>query len=127
MNYKIKAIFPTEKEANSASSELFSAGFRKEFNGYTQNALAHPEALVEDHKIEKNSVTVFTPNLNRAFKAKNILAKIGAVSTKMKSGFSNKTLFEETKTAFTNLVGDLQQNLPRSQSRSVLKIGISEK
>ena len=85
------------------------------------------DTLVEDHKIEKNSVTVFTPNLNRAFKAKNILAKIGAVSTKMKSGFSNKTLFEETKTAFTNLVGDLHQNLPRSQSRSALKIGISEK
>ena len=69
MNYKIQAIFATESEANSASSLLHAAGYRKEFLGYTQNAHLQPESLVEDHHIDKNYVTVLTTNLNRAFKA----------------------------------------------------------
>ena len=90
MNYKIQAIFATESEANSASSLLHAAGYRKEFLGYTQNAHLQPESLVEDHHIDKNYVTVFTKNLNRAFKARNILSRIGAVSIKMKHQFSQK-------------------------------------
>jgi hypothetical protein len=53
MNYKIQAIFATESEANSASSLLYAAGYRKEFLGYTQNADLQPESLVEDHYIDK--------------------------------------------------------------------------
>ena len=92
MNYKIQAIFATESEANSASSLLHAAGYRKEFLGYTQNAHLQPESFVEDHHIDKNYVTVFTKNLNRAFKARNILSRIGAVSIKMKHQFSQQII-----------------------------------
>ncbi len=114
MNYKIKAIFTNENEANSASPLLYAAGFRKEFLGYTQNANIQPESLVEDHQIEKNCVTVFTPNLNRAFKARNILKKIGAVSTKMKQQFSRNSIKEEKIPVFENLVTEFQKQFIRA-------------
>ena len=111
MNYKIKAIFTTENEAFSASPVLCAAGYRKEFLGYTQNANIQPESLVEDHKIDKNSVTVYTPNLNRAFKAKNILTRIGAISTQMKMPFSQNILNKEKTATFKNFVNQIQNNL----------------
>ena len=112
MNYKIKAFFNNENEAKVAASVLRTNGFKKEFTGYTQNANIQPESLVEDHYIRKNSVTVFTPNLNRAFKAKNLMAKIGAVSTKMKTEFSGGSIKAETKTAIKNILESIQSKIP---------------
>ena len=111
MNYKIQAIFATESEANSASSLLHAAGYRKEFLGYTQNAHLQPESLVEDHHSDKNYVTVFTKNLNRAFKARNILSRIGAVSIKMKHQFSQQIIKVEKTTIFKKIVNEIHNNL----------------
>ena len=75
MNYHIFGIFPTINNALSAAKQLEKAGYVKQFIGFTQNSKIRPEALVEDHFIDENEVTVYTPNLNRAHKAKNILLK----------------------------------------------------
>ncbi|WP_304344413.1 hypothetical protein [Chryseobacterium koreense] len=111
MNYKIKAVFPSEKDAANAASILRKAGYKKEFLGYTQNENTQPEKLVEENHIEKNMVTVFTPNLNRAYKAKNMMSKIGAISTKVKNILTNNIISEERKNNFKNLVNSLHKNL----------------
>ena len=83
MNYHIFGIFPTINNALSAAKQLEKAGYVKQFIGFTQNSKIRPEALVEDHFIDENEVTVYTPNLNRAHKAKNILLKFGAEINKI--------------------------------------------
>ncbi|WP_447950942.1 hypothetical protein [Chryseobacterium koreense] len=111
MKYRIKAVFPSEKDAVNASSILRKAGYKKEFIGYTQNTNVQPEKLVEENYTEKNLVTVFTPNLNRAYKARNILSKIGAVSTKVKNIITDHIISDERKSDFKNLVNNLHHNL----------------
>lgn len=78
MNYNIIGIFSTEQYAQSASEKLENAGFIKEFRGYIRNTKFQPESLVEDHYLEKNEIHVYTPNLNRAYKALHILVKLEA-------------------------------------------------
>lgn len=125
MNYKINAVFFSEKEASTAARLLQKAGYRKEFLGYTQNANIRPESLVEDHLINENSITVFTPNINRAFKARNILSKIGALSTKMKLDFPETILIEETKLTLKNMMTGFHKKLlvysPETIERKKLK------
>ncbi|KMQ72696.1 hypothetical protein [Chryseobacterium koreense] len=111
MKYKIKAIFPSEKDAEKAASMLRKAGYKKEFLGYTQNANMQPEKLVEENHSEKNLVTIFTPNLNRAYKAKNMMSRIGAISTKVKNIVTNNIISEDRKNNFKNLVNNLHKNL----------------
>lgn len=82
MNYNIIGVFPTVDAAISASSKLLKAGYIKEFVGYTANTNVQPESLVEDHFVDHNEIAVYTPNLNRAYKAKNILEKFGAAIIK---------------------------------------------
>ena len=77
MTYNIRGIFPTTDDANSAAQQLTVAGFIKQFDGFTKNSKFQPESLVEDHFIDENEISVYTPNLNRAHKAKNILIKFG--------------------------------------------------
>ena len=77
MTYNIRGIFPTIEDANSAAHQLTEAGFIKQFDGFTKNSKFQPESLVEDHFIDENEISVYTPNLNRAHKAKNILIKFG--------------------------------------------------
>lgn len=78
MTYNIIGIFPTIDDAISAANRLKKAGFIKQFRGYTKNSKFQPESLVEDHFVDQNEIAVYTPNLNRAYKAKNILVKFGA-------------------------------------------------
>ena len=92
MTYNIIGIFPTIEEAISAARKLTKAGFTKEFRGFTINTKFHPESLVEDHFIDQNEITVYTPNVNRAHKAKNILLNLGAEINKV-TGIS----FEKVK------------------------------
>ncbi|KIA90726.1 hypothetical protein [Kaistella jeonii] len=89
MTYNIIGIFPTIDEAISAANRLKKAGFIKQFPGFTRNTKFHPESLVEDHFLDENEITVYTPNLNRAHKAKNILMKFGA-DIKKATGISYK-------------------------------------
>lgn len=77
MTYNIRGVFPTTDDANSAAQQLTVAGFIKQFDGFTKNSKFQPESLVEDHFIDENEISVYTPNLNRAHKAKNILIKFG--------------------------------------------------
>ncbi|MDP2454761.1 MULTISPECIES: hypothetical protein [unclassified Kaistella] len=78
MTYNIIGIFPTIDDAISAANRLAKAGYIKQFSGFTANTKFQPESLVEDHFVDQNEIIVYTPNLNRAFKAKNILKKFGA-------------------------------------------------
>lgn len=78
MIYTITGMFATTAEASSAAEVLASHGFRQKFSGYTQNTKVRPESLVEDHYLEENAVHIYTPNLNRAYKARNILQRTGA-------------------------------------------------
>lgn len=78
MTYNIIGIFPTIDDAISAANRLRKAGFIKQFPGFTNNTKFQPESLVEDHFVDQNEIAVYTPNLNRAYKAKNILMKFGA-------------------------------------------------
>ena len=89
MTYNIIGIFPTIDEAISAANHLKKAGFIKQFPGFTRNTKFQPESLVEDHFLDENEITVYTPNLNRAHKAKNILLKFGA-DIKKATGISYK-------------------------------------
>lgn len=84
MSYNIIGIFPTIDDAILAADRLVKAGFVKEFRGFTKNTKMQPESLIEDHFIDQNEITVYTPNLNRAHKAKNILLKFGADIKKAK-------------------------------------------
>ena len=77
MTYNIRGVFLTTDDANSAAHQLTVAGFIKQFEGFTKNSKVQPESLVEDHFIDENEISVYTPNLNRAHKAKNILIKFG--------------------------------------------------
>ena len=83
MTYNIRGIFPTTEDANSAAHQLTVAGFIKQFEGFTKNSKVQPESLVEDHFIDENEISVYTPNLNRAHKAKNILIKFGGDLSKI--------------------------------------------
>ena len=56
-------------------------------------------------------MTVFTKNLNRAFKARNILSRIGAVSIKMKHQFSQQIIKVEKTTIFKKILNEIQNNL----------------
>ena len=78
MTYNIIGIFPTIDDAISAANQLTKAGYIKEFAGFATNTKIQPESLIEDHFIDQNEIAVYTPNLNRAHKAKNILLKFGA-------------------------------------------------
>lgn len=78
MTYNIIGIFPTIDDALSAANHLIKAGYFKQFRGFTNNTKFQPESLVEDHFLDQNEIAVYTPNLNRAYKAKNILVKFGA-------------------------------------------------
>lgn len=71
-------MFTTDKLAKFASEKLESAGYIKEFRGYIRNTKFQPESLVEDHYLDKNEIHVYTPNLNRAYKALHILLKLEA-------------------------------------------------
>ncbi|WP_226064497.1 hypothetical protein [Kaistella polysaccharea] len=95
MTYTIAGIFETEHDAISASNQLESCGFIQEFLGYTQNANVRPEVLSEDHFVEKTKVDVYTPNINRAHQAKNILLKAGAIRLKAE-GLKLRTIISTT-------------------------------
>ncbi|QDP86407.1 hypothetical protein FNJ88_12905 [Chryseobacterium sp. SNU WT5] len=81
MNYKITATFTELKNATVASELLKIAGYIKEFSGFTANTKIYPESLVEDHFLDENVIMVYTPNLNRAYKALNILKRLEASIT----------------------------------------------
>ncbi|QBO59409.1 hypothetical protein NBC122_02607 [Chryseobacterium salivictor] len=83
MTYTITGVFPTIDDAISAAESLTKAGFIKQFPGFTKNTKFQPESLIEDHFIDRNEISVYTPNLNRAHKAKNILIKFGAELNKI--------------------------------------------
>ena len=91
MNYNIKAIFLAEKTALACSRILTSAGFIKIFSGFTSNSNIYPQSLVEDHFVEENNIVVYTPNLNRAYKARNILLALGGEISE-DSGLTSKNL-----------------------------------
>ena len=95
MTYNIRGIFPTTEDANSAAHQLTEAGFIKQFDGFTKNSKFQPESLVEDHFIDENEISVYTPNLNRAHKAKNILIKFGGDLNKI-TGIYFEKLKKET-------------------------------
>ena len=78
MTYNIIGIFSTIDDAISAAKQLTKAGYTKEFAGFARNTKIQPESLIEDHFIDQNEIAVYTPNVNRAHKAKNILLKFGA-------------------------------------------------
>lgn len=90
MTYNIIGIFPTIDDANLAAKILQKAGFIKQFPGYAVNTKFQPESLVEDHFIDQNEISVYTPNINRAHKAKNILIKFGARLDKIKGIYFEK-------------------------------------
>lgn len=77
MTYNIIGVFPTIEAAIKADRKLNKAGFSREFRGFIINTNFQPESLVEDHFIDQNEITVYTPNVNRAHKAKNILLNFG--------------------------------------------------
>ncbi len=78
MAYNLIGIFNTTEKARNTCEKLKSAGFIKEFQGYFENANFQPESLVEDHYRDDAVIHIFTPNLNRAYKAQNILLRMGA-------------------------------------------------
>ena len=82
MTYNIIGTFPNINDAISAAEHLTKAGYIREFAGFAMNTKTYPESLIEDHFIDQNEISVYTPNLNRAHKAKNILKKFGAVINK---------------------------------------------
>ncbi|MGA9212123.1 hypothetical protein [Kaistella sp.] len=90
MTYNIIGIFPAIDDAISAAKQLTKAGFIKQFPGFTKNAKFQPESLIEDHFIDQNEISVYTPNLNRAHKAKNILLKFGADINKISGIYYEK-------------------------------------
>jgi pyruvate/2-oxoglutarate dehydrogenase complex dihydrolipoamide dehydrogenase (E3) component len=96
MIYIITGIFPTNDDAISATNQLTADGFTKQFAGFTKNSKFQPESLVEDHFIDENEISVHTPNLNRAHKAKNILIKFGADLRKIRGIYQ-----ENIKTDFS--------------------------
>lgn len=102
MTYNIKGIFPTIDDAISAANRLKKAGFTKQFTGFTKNSKFQPESLVEDHFIDQNEIAVYTPNLNRAHKAKNILIKFGAEINKA-TGICNEKV-QNSKQSNSSLV-----------------------
>ena len=118
MTYNIKAIFPTIDKAISAAKQLKAAGFIKQFTGFTKNSKFQPESLVEDHFIDKNEISVYTPNLNRAHKAKNILIKFGADLNKIKGIYFEKVKRETYSSTFQNqLKIEKKINGPKSKLR----------
>ncbi|QOW09970.1 hypothetical protein Q73A0000_06145 [Kaistella flava (ex Peng et al. 2021)] len=102
MTYNIIGIFPTIDDAISAAKQLTNAGFIKQFPGFTKNSKFQPESLVEDHFIDQNEISVYTPNLNRAHKAKNILIKFGGELNKIKGLYYEKV--QNTKPTNTSLI-----------------------
>lgn len=90
MTYNIIGKFPSINDAISAADRLTKAGFIKEFRGFTKNTKNHPESLIEDHFIDLDEIAVYTPNLNRAHKAKNILIKFGGEIKKAKGIYCEK-------------------------------------
>ena len=90
MTYNIRGIFPTIDDAISAGKQLRTAGFIKQFPGFTKNSKFQPESLVKDHFIDENEISVYTPNLNRAHKAKNILLNFGGDLNKIQGIYFEK-------------------------------------
>ena len=116
MTYNIRGIFPTTEDANSAAHQLTEAGFIKQFDGFTKNSKFQPESLVEDHFIDENEISVYTPNLNRAHKAKNILIKFGGDLNKI-TGIYFEKLKKETHSFNTESQLKKRKKLKDQQSK----------
>lgn len=86
MTYTIRAYFNSQEEALKTGKKIASDGFVKEISSYTENSHFHPESLVEDHFIDEKEILVYTPNLNRAFRAFNLLKKSETVSLQTNFG-----------------------------------------
>lgn len=114
MTYTIKGIFLTIEDAISAAKQLTSAGFIKQFSGFTKNSKFQPESLIEDHFIDKNEISVYTPNLNRAHKAKNILIKFGGDLNKIKGIYYEKV----KKETFSS---NAESQVKKEKNQSIIK------
>ncbi|WHF52562.1 hypothetical protein QGN23_04615 [Chryseobacterium gotjawalense] len=116
MTYTITGVFPTIDDAISAAATLTKAGFIKQFPGFTKNTKFQPESLIEDHFIDRNEISVYTPNLNRAHKAKNILMKFGAELNKITGLYHEKV--QDVKQAKTSLtLSNKRKNLKKNKIR----------
>ena len=120
MTYNIRGIFPTTDDANSAAQQLTVAGFIKQFDGFTKNSKFQPESLVEDHFIDENEISVYTPNLNRAHKAKNILIKFGGDLNKITGIYFEKV---KKETYFFNTESQLKKRKKLKDQKSKLRQG----
>ena len=78
MAYNLIGILNTSEKARITCEKLKSEGFIKEFLGFYENVHFQPESLVEDHYRDDSEIHLFTPNLNRAYKAQNILLRMDA-------------------------------------------------
>ena len=120
MTYNIRGIFPTTDDANSAAHQLTVAGFTKQFDGFTKNSKFQPESLVEDHFIDENEISVYTPNLNRAHKAKNILIKFGGDLNKITGIYFEKV---KKETYSFNTESQLKKRKKLKDQQSKLREG----
>lgn len=120
MTYNIRGIFPTTEDANSAAHQLTEAGFIKQFDGFTKNSKFQPESLVEDHFIDENEISVYTPNLNRAHKAKNILIKFGGDLNKITGIYFEKV---KKETHSFNTESQLKKRKKLKDQKSKLRQG----
>ncbi len=120
MTYNIRGIFPTTEDANSAAHQLTVAGFIKQFDGFTKNSKFQPESLVEDHFIDENEISVYTPNLNRAHKAKNILIKFGGDLNKITGIYFEKV---KKETHSFNTESQLKKRKKLKDQKSKLRQG----
>ena len=120
MTYNIRGVFPTTDDANSAAHQLMVAGFIKQFEGFTKNSKFQPESLVEDHFIDENEISVYTPNLNRAHKAKNILIKFGGDLNKITGIYFEKV---KKETHSFNTESQLKKRKKLKDQKSKLREG----
>ena len=120
MTYNIRGVFPTTDDANSAAQHLTVAGFIKQFDGFTKYSKVQPESLVEDHFIDENEISVYTPNLNRAHKAKNILIKFGGDLNNITGIYFEKV---KKKTYSFNTESQLKKRKKLKDQKSKLREG----
>ena len=120
MTYNIRGVFPTTDDANSAAHQLTVAGFIKQFDGFTKYSKVQPESLVEDHFIDENEISVYTPNLNRAHKAKNILIKFGGDLNNITGIYFEKV---KKKTYSFNTESQLKKRKKLKDQKSKLREG----
>lgn len=78
MTYNIVAIFNSVELAQLASKKLLLSGYFKAFRGYYLNTKIQPESLIEDHYLDTQTIHLYTPNINRAYKALRILYRFSA-------------------------------------------------